>query len=579
MPKPDGSKPDELKPNHGAARAAPTMTRAAARDHPGPRPASLFGYPDGVASSDVEPRTRLLAVSAVGAFAAILVAKLLAPGDLWDQTQPRTIAYTADMLARGGRSWLLAQDAQGTFATKPPLYNWLAVPWVWLTGKGVELGHRVPSILAAAAIAFLLVRWGERLRRGAGWLAALAWIAVFPTLKLAYLARPDMLLCLATLVGWRAATDLVLDARVGRPARWTHAALFWLSFALAAWTKGAAAAILPAYGAVAAWSMTGSPSTLLRFRPFTLGLAGGALALAWYAVAAAWEPAHFRETLVYGEVIGRMSGNGPEGGHEGPLKIVTGLPVMGLYFIARFAPWSIAAILGGLALAARTSGSARWRRPDPADGHDAGPVLWAAVLWTLTVILLFSLSSGKRADYIAPVYGPAALVAAWWMLAHRDSPVRRRVAVAPVVAALTLAVHIAVDQSGTILPRAAMVRLDTIVERAMAERRADPTTPLVVLAPQLPHVAVLCGDPAPCENTVERLRDEIKRHGKAYVLLGTKGTPEPLRSLLASGRARECWTIDIPDDAAKAQITHPVRFLAVDTIDGATGDRATSARE
>jgi 4-amino-4-deoxy-L-arabinose transferase-like glycosyltransferase len=512
---------------------------------------------------------RLFALSTVCAILAIFAARILGPSDLWGQTQPRTIAYTADMLSRGGEAWFLARDADGLYATKPPLYNWLAAPGVALLGRGSELAHRLPSLLCTLAVVALIVRWGERLGRSIGWLAALAWLAMFPTFKLAYLARPDMLLCLVTFVGWYVATRIVLDARSGRPTPLWRPALFWLTFALAAWTKGPTAVLLLAYAVIATWWLDGAPSTFLRFRPFTLGAAGLLCASLWYLIAFFISPEHFRETLVYGEVVGRMTGNGPEGNREGPIMILIGLPVMTFYFIARFAPWSIPAILGAIALVMPIGrGLSPWKggrdtalRTSGSNGIAPGQssaFLWGAVVWTATVIALFSISSGKRADYIAPVYAPAALVGAWWMLCDRNSPIRRQAWIAPTLAALTLTVHIAVDHGGTVISRDSMIQLSRIVDRVNATRGADGATPLVVLAPQLPHVAVLCGDSAPFENTPTQLRAELDEHGRALALVAAGTVPQPIRGLLRSGHAQELWSMPVPEDAARAGVTRGV---------------------
>ena len=50
------------------------------------------------------------------------------PSDLYDNDQPKTVAYTVDMVRHG--RWLLPVDMLGRPATKPPMYNWISVPVV-----------------------------------------------------------------------------------------------------------------------------------------------------------------------------------------------------------------------------------------------------------------------------------------------------------------------------------------------------------------------------------------------------------------------------------------------------------------
>src|SRR5690554_347651 len=105
----------------------------------------------------------------------ILIARMLGPSDLWDQTQPKTISYTTDIIVHGGEHWILPLERGALPATKPPLYNWLAVPMVKLLGFGSEVAHKFPSILAICLCWLVLVRLGRRLDANndgsVGWLA------------------------------------------------------------------------------------------------------------------------------------------------------------------------------------------------------------------------------------------------------------------------------------------------------------------------------------------------------------------------------------------------------------------------
>src|SRR5688572_23431086 len=78
------------------------------------------------------------------ALAWALFARLSGPSDIWNQTQPRTMSYTTDMLITGGDHWLLPADSSGLRATKPPMYNWLAAPMVALLGFPSEPAHKFP---------------------------------------------------------------------------------------------------------------------------------------------------------------------------------------------------------------------------------------------------------------------------------------------------------------------------------------------------------------------------------------------------------------------------------------------------
>jgi hypothetical protein len=67
-------------------------------------------------------------------------------------------------------------------------------------------------------------------------------------------------------------------------------------------------------------------------------------------------------------------------------------------------------------------------------------------MFVIIVIVLFSLSAGKRADYIAAAFAPGSLLAAWWLLHGAGEIVQRRPWIAPALAAVTLSAMIAVNQ-------------------------------------------------------------------------------------------------------------------------------------
>ena len=178
--------------------------------------------------------------------------------DMWDQAQPRTVSYTVDILLNGGKHWILPVEAGSIPATKPPLYNWLAVPAVAVLGFSSDLGHKLPSVVSACLLWLLVVRLGRWLDPvaggGVGWLAAAMLAASYFWAKLAYLARPDMLLTLLLTVGWVAATAVVVDDRgaEGRRSRRRMAVVFWVATALATLAKGPPAIVLPVYALIAA---------------------------------------------------------------------------------------------------------------------------------------------------------------------------------------------------------------------------------------------------------------------------------------------------------------------------------------
>jgi 4-amino-4-deoxy-L-arabinose transferase-like glycosyltransferase len=366
---------------------------------------------------------RLLLVSAVLALLWMFVARITGPSDLWHQTQPKTVSYTADIIAHG--HWVLPIERGNVPATKPPVYNWVAAPFVWLIGSTSEIAHKMPSILALIACWVLVLRTGRHIESLAGWrgnalgaIAAIALVCCYPMFKLGYLARPDMLLTLWCTIGWLLATRLLLDSREAAASHRRLRALgFWLCVTLAALTKGPPAILLILYALVGGkllvgrWRATGVFGWWWGL-PLVL-LAVGAWIWGVYRI----DPVHLRDRLWYAEIAGRVTGEGPEGGSKGWLNILVSLPEMTVYYFVRFAPWSFFSLFAMIEVVRRRLYAHR----ETASGQasvETDDELWfkGAMIFIILIIGLFSLSSGKRADYIALAYPPGALLCAWWCL-------------------------------------------------------------------------------------------------------------------------------------------------------------------
>ena len=355
---------------------------------------------------------RRYAVLAVAALLCVLAARILGPSDAWDQTQQTTIAYTTDMLVNG--RWVVPADRNGKPATKPPLYNWMAAPAVAASGYSSELAHKLPSVIGLVLCFVAVVVLGGRVipgatSNGAGWLAGVMFLANYTIFKIGYLARPDMLLVLWMFVGWAAATALLV-ARGDERRPWL-ALTFWGCVGLAALTKGPAVLPLVLYAIVAPRLVAGRWGATRVFG-WSWGPAVAFVGIsAW--VYAVWRiaPNHMVEQLWWREIVGHVTGIGPS--PHGPIALLTTAPNMAWYYMARYEPWCIFAILAAGRLWTRTeaTGPRRWRSM----GH-TGVALHGAAIFVVLMIATYTLVANKRADYLAPAYPPSSLLAAWWLL-------------------------------------------------------------------------------------------------------------------------------------------------------------------
>jgi 4-amino-4-deoxy-L-arabinose transferase-like glycosyltransferase len=394
---------------------------------------------------------RLLMASACAALLMALAARILGPSDVWDQTQPKTVSYTTDMLVNG--RWILPVERGEFPATKPPLYNWLAAPVVKLAGFASEWAHKSPSLAAFIAVWAITIWLGRRIDRRVssgignglvGWLAGLAIPTNYMLFKLGYLARPDMLLTLWLMLGWMAATAVVINGKLRTSQRVAGRLGFWICVALAGMTKGPAALVLIAYGLLAGKALTGAWRNTIRLGwlwglPMALAIVGAWLLAVWGI-----DPEHLVSELWYAEVAGRVTGTGPKGAEDaGPWYFLTSIPYMPYYFLTRLAPWSVLAILAIVHLWRKSLAppGRNWQEITEGDGR------WyhACAIFIIVVVVIFSLSTGKRADYIAAAAPPAAILAAYWLLRVRRDVANWAPGVAMILAAITLAAMVCVN--------------------------------------------------------------------------------------------------------------------------------------
>lgn len=333
----------------------------------------------------------------IAGWVLLVLTRIAGPSDLYDKEQPRTIAYTADILNDGGGHWVLPYDTFGIPATKPPLYNWISVPFVAAFGYQ-EWALKIPSVLGSLMVMVGIYfggRWMERRSGGEIYadgvlplLAPLLWLATPMSAKLLYVARPDMLLTGFLTGGWVAATVMLQSPKPNRAAQ----IAFWGCAIGAALTKGPSALLAIGYLVLGAKVLAGKWGTLRRSGwwwglPLLL-IVAGAVTYSGYLR----EPEFYRQVLLGREVAGRVTRPGQV------LSTVLNGPV---YMVTRFLPWSLLALFMFFRIPLR-----RWF------SHALGP----AILWVLMILVVFSFMTTKRPDRYAPVFPMMALLAGYAVL-------------------------------------------------------------------------------------------------------------------------------------------------------------------
>jgi 4-amino-4-deoxy-L-arabinose transferase-like glycosyltransferase len=489
-------------------------------------------------------RSLLWPLLASGAFLiGVISLQIAGPSDLFHQTQPRTISYTTDIILNG--RWLLPIERGELPATKPPLYNWLAAPSVWLSGFASEFGHKLPSVMALIACWWMTVLVGRRCGGAehgdaAGTIAGVALLTTYTIYKLGYLARPDMLLTLWLTIGWWSATLAILQfdspnadgdtnalddnrqsSTVTRQLR-TLRLIFWSAIALAWLTKGPAAVLPLIYALVSAKLLAGSWKSA-RALGWRWGLPLSLLPfVAWIVAAYDIDPDHLRTTLLWNEFAARIIGQGPETSGDGPISLLTTAWAMPYYFLVRGAPWSALAVAAMVVLWLR-------RRRDANRSAVEDRLLRAAAVWLLLVLGFFTLSAGKRADYIASAY-PAASILAGWLLARYSGSIRRALATGFGLAAASLFFLVLADwrEWASPYPPGYGRSSARFVERAREIIGADPR-PLAFWRISDSSVQTLLGANQP--DSTDELARMFRRYARVWLVAGARDAGDDGRAI------------------------------------------------
>jgi 4-amino-4-deoxy-L-arabinose transferase-like glycosyltransferase len=306
--------------------------------------------------------------------------------------------------------WILPRVNGELIPSKPPLYHWLAIGFTAFTGTVDELAARLPSITAAAlalgvVYAAAAAEWG-----GAAAVISAVVLGTSPEwVKWATTARTDSTFTLFVTVA------LLLGHRWLRSGR--SATLLWLAAAGGAATlaKGfAGPGLVGIVVAVELWRQRAW--SVVRLRPLVLAAALFlALACGWYAAAAAKEGfAFFHKQIVLENVLRFLPNE--EGGPSRKHSPLFYAPIL----LAGMLPWSLAlphALLRGYR--------------ERANGARAGGAFSGYLLtWFVVVFAVCSAASGKRSNYLLPLYPAAALLVGRdlsMLLRAPDSAARTRV--------------------------------------------------------------------------------------------------------------------------------------------------------
>jgi 4-amino-4-deoxy-L-arabinose transferase-like glycosyltransferase len=315
--------------------------------------------------------------------------------------------------------WLYQHTPRERVATKPLLVGWISAALFAVT-RSWEIAWRLPSLIAALALAFVLFRAAKN---AYGKVAAVIAVGAFGlnllSPRLATLVRTDMPLALVIfLIGvliWqkiRQGDEWKLRDQVYAFVLLTAAMLIKGPIVYAFLLPGIALFQL-LYGRVGALRR---PDAAAR-RPYQTAwpgwwpwLASLTIFLIWVAGGIRFQPG-FYEEVVMREFVGRFG----ETIHR-PQPLLFYLP----HLLHKFAPWSVLMI----AIAFLELRSRNWRLRGVF--RDMSPESFWLLCWSIGGLIVMSLIPSKRVDRIFPVIPPLCLLLAA-QISGRDAAVRRPV--------------------------------------------------------------------------------------------------------------------------------------------------------
>jgi 4-amino-4-deoxy-L-arabinose transferase-like glycosyltransferase len=299
---------------------------------------------------------------------------------LWEPDEPRFADATRQMFERHDfvTPWF---NGRPRFE-KPVLMYWLQAPFVAFLGP-TETAVRLPSALAGLLTLFLVYRIGSRLVSPTAGLIAACVLAT--TFRFVLYARQGL-----TDVPVTAFVTLTISCFLAGSRRQALAA--WAATGCAALMKGPVAIVGPLVWILFTLWADGRAG-LKRMRVVPGIVVAAAVALPWFVVMLALHGRAFLDVALGYEVVARyMAPDFP--GRDRGFFFFFGV------WIGDAAPWSL------FFVAALIWAFTRWRNLE--EGVRRSVQL--SVVWFLTVVLLFSVSSYKLPHYIIPAFPPTALL-------------------------------------------------------------------------------------------------------------------------------------------------------------------------
>ncbi|HAV61202.1 MAG TPA: hypothetical protein DCY13_02415 [Verrucomicrobiales bacterium] len=324
---------------------------------------------------------------------ALFIVRLAGPPNFTDKDQERPASYMMDAVLNG--NWIVQRDFTGEITSKPPFYTWLGALVMLPGGEMNPLVVYLPTALATLGMTLMVLFAGARFWGApAGMLGAVFYLSNPGVWKQIALARTDAVFSFA--VAW-AALEAWRAWRGGQS--WWR---FWLAASIATLTKGPLGLLLGAGGLMAAWlERRSGHAVAFSLKRFLLPgiFLWLALSFGWFALSLWDQGDDVYDKMIRRELVGHLAGGETSPGDVKPPPFASAHKPL-LYFIGRFAPWSLLSLVGLWLV---------WKRPAQADAERRFERFLFG--WFVVGLLIFSVAGHARGDLIFPLIPPGALLA------------------------------------------------------------------------------------------------------------------------------------------------------------------------
>lgn len=334
-------------------------------------------------------------------YAFVVALQLTVPSDLDNRDQALQGLYVLDIV-QGGSFFLPTSGGQP--ATKPPLYTWLAAAVSLAWGKVTDFTIKLPAIFSGLGVVFLTFLIGEMLfSMEVGLFAGLILTLNAHFAGLIVIARTDMMLCFFISLS----LYFFLLAYQHRNKKSIYSILMFVSMGLGSITKGPVAFLLPFF-VILVFLFFMKDLKWLKSMQFGLGIPVWLLIiLGWFIPALIIGGRKYFNIVVLDEMVNYFLGTGWARTQRIKPYFYLG------HFFEKSLPWSLFV----------PSAIARyWKSKDGTEKYG----LLFSIVWFLTIMIFFSISKGRRSDYILPLYPAASIIVGqfWFSLINRDEPGR-----------------------------------------------------------------------------------------------------------------------------------------------------------